>query len=251
MKEGFYDKVAKKFGGYGYGTRPVYKSEYPAGNPEKIFKQRLLELSAKSWTALDIGCADGKFTLSIAANFKKVYGIDTSKKNLAVAQSHATDARSKNVEYSYQDASHTSFKDSFFDLAYCRRGPSYYQEYHRILKTGGHYLEIGIGEKDTLELKKLFGRGQGYGQWDKSKLGENLEKLQGLGFTVVFAEDFRYIEYYPSYKELDLFLQGVPIFEDFDSQKDKILLQKYVKKFSSSEGIQLPRHRLVLVAQKS
>lgn len=250
MKEGFYDKAARKFGGYGYGTRPVYKSEYPAGNPEEIFKQKLLGLSAKSKTALDIGCADGKFTLSVAPNLKKVYGIDTSKENLAVAKSHAEDKRSKNVEYSYQDASHTSFENSFFDLAYCRRGPSYYQEYHRILKTGAHYLEIGIGEKDTLELKKLFGRGQGYGKWSKSTLDANLEKLQGLGFMVDFAEDFHYLEYYPSYKELDLFLQGVPIFEDFDSKKDKILLQKYTKEFSSDKGIELPRHRLVLVAQK-
>ena len=115
MKEDFYDKVAKKFGGYGYSSGPVYKSEYPAGNPERIFKQKLLKLSTKSKVALDIGCADGKFTLSVAPHFKKVYGIDTSKINLEIAKSYDKDKRSKNVEYSYQDASHTSFEDSFFD----------------------------------------------------------------------------------------------------------------------------------------
>ncbi len=49
MKESFYDKAAKKFGGYGYGSgnESIYKSEYPAGDPEKIFKQKLLKLSAK------------------------------------------------------------------------------------------------------------------------------------------------------------------------------------------------------------
>lgn len=192
MKEGFYDKVAKKFGGYGYGAGSIYKSEYSAGDPEKIFKQKLLELSAKNKTALDIGCADGKFTVSIAAYFKKVYGIDTSKKNLKIAKSHGQDKRSNNVEYFYQDASHTSFENSFFDIAYSRRGPSYYEEYHRVLKTGGHYLEIGIGEMDALELKKIFGRGQGYGKWGKSTLDEDIEKLQGLGFAIVFAENFHY-----------------------------------------------------------
>ena len=250
MKEDFYDKVAKKFGGYGYSSGPVYKSEYPAGDPEKIFKQKLLGLSAKSKVVLDIGCADGKFTLSVAAYFKRVYGIDTSKINLEVAKSHSKDTRNKNVEYSYQDASYTSFEDAFFDIAYSRRGPSYYKEYHRLLKTGGHYLEIGIGELDALELKKIFGRGQGYGKWDKSRLDKNLENLQNLGFAIIFAENSHYFEYYRLPEDLDLFLQGVPIFEDFDSEKDKILLQKYIKKFLSNKGIQLSRHRLVMVAQK-
>ncbi len=252
MTQNFYDKVAKKFGGYGYGngTKPQYKSEYPAGDPEKIFKEKLLSLSSKDKAALDIGCADGKFTLSIAPYFKKVYGIDISKKNLDVAQSHNEDERSRNVEYSFQDASKISFKDSFFDLAYCRRGPTFYKEYHRIVKTGGYYLEIGIGEMDTVELKKVFGRGQGYGKWDQSKLDENLKELQSIGFKVVFADNFHYFEYYPSYEELDLFLQGVPIFEDYDLEKDKVSLQKYVKKFSTDKGIMLSRHRLVVVVQK-
>lgn len=252
MDSNFYDKIAIKFGGYGYGNskKAVYKSEYPAGEPEKIFKEQLLGLSSKNKIALDIGCADGKFTLSITPHFKKVFGIDTSKVNLDIAISKNKDERSKNVEYSLQNASHTSFEDSFFDIAYCRRGPSYYKEYYRILKTKGYYLEIGIGEEDTIELKKTFGRGQDYGKWGKSTLDNDLKELQGLGFKIVFASNFYYFEYYPSYEELELFLQSVPIFEDFDSEKDKTALIKYVKKFTSDKGIQLPRHRLVIVVQK-
>ena len=252
MAPNFYDKVAKKFGGYGYGngTKPRYKSEYPAGDPEKVFKEKLLELSSKDRTALDIGCADGKFTLSVAPYFKKVYGIDISRVNLDIAKSHGEDERSKNVEYSFQNANHTSFKDCFFDVTYCRRGPTFYKEYYRILKTGGYYLEIGIGEMDAAELKKIFGRGQGFEKWDKSRLDENLTELQDLGFKVVFAKNFHAFEYYPSHEEFDLFLQNVPIFEDFDSEKDKATLQKYVKKFSTDKGIQLLRHRLVMVIQK-
>lgn len=252
MSQNFYDKVAQKFGGYGYGNgvKPQYKSEYPAGDPEKIFKEKLLELSSKDKTALDIGCADGKFTLSVAPYFKKVYGIDISKENLNIANSHRVDDRSKNVEYSFQNAEHTSFENSFFDIAYCRRGPSYYEEYYRILKSNGYYFEIGIGEMDTVELKKIFGRGQGFGKWDKSTLDENLKELQKIGFKVIFAENFHYFEYYPSYEEFDLFLQGVPIFEDFDSEKDKASLQEYVGKFSTNKGIMLSRHRLVMVVQK-
>ncbi len=252
MAQNFYDKVAKKFGGYGYGNgvKPRYKSEYPAGDPEKVFKEKLLELRSKDKIVLDIGCADGKFTLSIAPYFKKVYGIDISKINLDIADSHSGDEESENVEYSFQNARHTSFKDSFFDIAYCRRGPPFYEEYYRILKENGYYLEIGIGEMDTVELKKIFGRGQNYGKWGKSRLDGNLKELQDLGFKVVFAENFHYFEYYPSYEEFDVFLQGVPIFEDFDSEKDKTALQEYVKKFSTDKGILLSRHRVVIVAEK-
>lgn len=246
MSVNFYDKVAKRFGGYGYGIGPNYQSVYPGGNPEKIFKEQLLSLGSKNKKALDIGCADGKFTLAIAPFFKKVYGIDTSKINLDLAKNHG----GENVEYSLQDASHTSFPDVFFDVAYCRRGPTYYSEYHRLLKTTGYYLEIGIGEMDTIKLKKVFGRGQNFGKWDQSKLEENLSILTGLGFKVIFAENFHYFEYYPSVEEFDLFLQGVPIFEDYHPEKDKTLLQKYVNKFTTKKGIQLPRHRIVMVIQK-
>ena len=38
MSKNFYDKIAQKLGGYGYGVSPKYTSEYPKGNPEKIFK---------------------------------------------------------------------------------------------------------------------------------------------------------------------------------------------------------------------
>ena len=49
MAKDFYDKVAKKFGGYGYGNgrKPIYKSEYPTDEPEKIFKEKLLDLKKK------------------------------------------------------------------------------------------------------------------------------------------------------------------------------------------------------------
>lgn len=255
MSKNFYDRIAKKFGGYGYGTAPKkYKciSTYPDGHndPENIFKSKLLELSSRQKVALDIGCADGKFTLQIAQYFKEIYGIDTSKVNLDIAKSVNKNKQIENVQYFLQNAGNTSFKGSTFDLAYNRRGPSFYKEYCRILKPKGHYLEIGIGEKDTIELKKIFGRGQNYGNWNTSRLEKDINELKDLAFSIVFAKDYHYFEYYPSFEAIDIFLQGVPIFEDFDSEKDRPLLQKYVKKYSKDKGIEVSRHRIVMVAQK-
>lgn len=247
----FYDKVAKKFGGYGFGgNKPKYFSEYPDGNPEGIFKEKLLELAKTNFTALDIGCGDGKFAFEVSKHFSYINGIDRSKELLSVAESKKKALEVVNVDFNLEDASKTSFPDESFDIIFCRRGPSFYKEYHRLLKKGGYYLEIGIGEKDCVDLKKVFGRGQGYGTWNKSRLNKDKSEFTQIGFKIIFAKSINYNEYYESIGEMDKFLQGVPIFEDFDSDKDRNYLEAYCEKFVTSKGILLPRQRVVYVVQK-
>ena len=38
--------------------------------------------------------------------------------------------------------------------------------------------------------------------------------------------------------------------EDFDSEKDKKLLEAYVSEYKTDKGITFPRHRVVTVARK-
>ena len=45
-------------------------------------------------------------------------------------------------------------------------------------------------------------------------------------------------------------LEGVPIFEDYDSKKDKKFLDEYVRKFRTEKGIKFPRHQVVILAKK-
>jgi len=252
MKPNFYDKVAKKYGGYAFGTnKSKYFSEYPAGNPEKVFKDKLLELAGRKKMVLDVGCGDCKFAFQISNSFQEIVGVDTSKELLEIAKSKKSILKVINVSLSIQNAKYTTYKDGKFDIIYCRRGPSFYKEYSRLLKKSGYYLEIGIGEKDTIELKQLFGRGQGFGKWNDSVLLNNKLALKKAGFNITFAKDYFYNEYYFSYEDFNRFLQGVPIFEDFDSEKDKKSLQKYVNKFQTEKGIKLSRHRVVILAQKA
>ena len=247
----FYDKVAKKFGGYAFASnKPKYFSEYPNGNPEEIFKNKLLELAKTDCIALDIGCGDGKFAFEVSKHFSFIHGIDRSKELLSIAESKKRALGVINVDFTLEDAEKTSFSNESFDIIFCRRGPSFYKEYYRLLKKGGHYLEIGIGEKDCVDLKKVFGRGQGYGTWNKSRLNKDKNELAKVGFKIIFAKAISCNEYYDSIDEMDRFLQGVPIFEDFDSDKDSDYLETYCKKFETSKGILLPRQRVVYVVQK-
>jgi len=251
MLSNFYDKVARKFGGYGFGRGHVeYISEYTNGDPEKIFKEKLLGLADKNKIALDAGCGDGKFAFQIAKRFLSITGIDLSKELLVIARQKKDTSKVDNVTFKLQDAFKTSFADSSFDIIFSRRGPTPYAESYRLLKKGGYFVEIDIGEQDCRKIKEVFERGQGFGKWKDSSLNQIQKLTQDIGFKIIYAEEFLYKEYYASYKDLDLFLQGVPIFEDFDSERDKEHFSSYVKQNSTSKGIRMERHRVVTVLQR-
>ncbi len=248
MPEDFYDKVASKFGNY--QTTAKYIKDITDQDPEEVFLDQLVKVSGTNKIACDIGCADGRFTLKLAPNFKKIVGIDTSIGMLEAAARNLAKSKVTNVEFQKDDANHSNINNSFFDVIYSRRGPTPFAEFHRLLKPEGYIVIIGIGEKDCQDIKNIFGRGQGYGQANNSKLELNSKIMEQTGFIMTFAKEYYYDEYYPSYQELDLFLQGVPIFEDYDSVKDKRYLSKYVAKFHTDKGVKLPRHRIVMVGKK-
>lgn len=245
----FYDKVAKKFGGY--KGKAIYKSKFPESDPEEIFLEQLVKYSSRDKIALDIGCADGRFTLKVAERFHKIFGIDISSEMLAKVKQFQEEQKVSNVVFQEANAEKLPFQDKYFDLIYSRRGPSPYSEINRVIKRGGYYLEICIGEKDAKELKEVFGRGQGFGEWGTSVSKTKTDSLSAQGFKIIFIHDYLYSEVYPDVENLDLFLQGVPIFKDFDSQKDKDHLLSYVAKMKVADGIELNRHRVVLVTESS
>lgn len=246
--EQFYNKVATRFGGYKSGA--IYIQKFLDGDPEQIFLDQLLSCGGSNKIALDIGCADGRFTLKVASNFKQIIAIDVSEQMLNVAKHLQAEQKISNVLFQKTDAAETPFNDEYFDTAYSRRGPTPYQEIHRILKKDGRFVGINIGEKDAKELKEIFGRGQGFGDWNKSVLTSKKAELKTLGFRPAFVKESFYSEYYPDIDNFNLFLEGVPIFKDFDPIKDKNFLSEYVEKMSRQEGIELKRHRVVIVAHK-
>ncbi|MDP2637698.1 MAG: class I SAM-dependent methyltransferase [Candidatus Levybacteria bacterium] len=247
MSKDFYDKVARKFGKYQTGARIA--EEFPRGDPEAAFKEKLLQASRKGKQVLDVGCADGRFTLSIAKHFGKIIAIDTSKGMLNSAIKRQKEIHVDNVEFIEQDVHKMTYSE-IFDVIYNRRGPIDYPLFCKALKVKGLYMEVDIGEKDTQALKETFGRGQNYGKWNKSELEKDKQEIISAGLSILFAQEYLYNEFYKTYDDLDLFLQGVPIFENYDSAKDKKYLEEYVKEHASDKGIKLERHRVVIVAKK-
>jgi SAM-dependent methyltransferase len=244
--ENFYDRVAAKFGEYSTGARLT--TEYRTGAPEAVFLQKLIELGGANQRVLDAGSGDGRFTLRVAPHFGQLVGIEVSRGMLDVAERRRAEQGIGNVRFDLRDASNTSFPSASFDVVYSRRGPTGYGEFARLLKPGGSVLHVGIGEQDAGELVRLFGRGQGFDFRSDSWLGRSRDWQEAAGLRLVYAEEFVYDEYYPTYADLDRFLQGVPIFEDFDPVADRELLQRYMSQAQTSKGIHLVRHRYVTVA---
>src|SRR3989344_1533818 len=181
---------------------------------------------------------------------KNVVGIDLSKGMLKAAKLLQKKEKVENVSFEDIDAFKVPYPDNSFCIIYSRRGPTPFDEIFRLLKKDGYFINIGIGEKDTQELEETFGRGQNFGGFDSSRSKRDKQASEKLGLKVIYCKDFYYTEYYPDYQNLDLFLQGVPIFTDYDSKKDKFLLGKYISTHQTKQGIALPRHRIVIVAQK-
>lgn len=248
----FYDELAKKLGGYGFANDNLqYRSEYPQGDPELEFYTAVMGVSGPERLALDIGCGDGIFSFRVADAFLKIEGIDNSKELIKIAKEKATELGKHNVHFVFGDAAHMPYEDAMFSTAFNRRGPSFYSEYSRVLKPGGTYIEIGIGEQDTKALKETFGRGQDYGKWTRRRIDRDAVAFADSGFSIVRAEDFFYTEFYPSREMFEVFLEGVPIFKDFDRQKDKQHLDKFCAAHTTASGeIQLSRHRVLYVLHK-
>ncbi len=246
----FYDEVTKKYGTYGVFDNNVVR-EYPKENPEDVFKRMLLDNNDTDRIALDLGCGDGRFTLSIASHFKKIFAIDTSRMLLAAALRLRKEEAIRNIIFKFQDAVSTTYTDNFFDIVYSRRGPNPLQEVRRVLKLEGFFIGIEIAELDCKEIKTIFGRGQNYEEWEGlSRKEKNAKIFKDLNFKVLCADEYFFMEYYPNYKNLETFLKKVPVFKDLDPNRDRKKLIEYVNNNTVNKGIRLERHKLVTMVQK-
>ncbi|WP_225447571.1 class I SAM-dependent methyltransferase [Streptacidiphilus sp. PB12-B1b] len=248
MDPDFYSRVADEFGEYTSGG--LRTDVFPDGDPEAAFDELARGLGGPDARLVDIGCADGRSLLRIAPAFGSVLGIDMSASMLESAERKREAVGLDGVSFEQRDASRTGLPDGEADVLTSRRGPLFPEEFRRVLKPGGHLVYMGIGETDARELKEVFGRGQLYGRWDgRPVMDEVVEELTAAGFTVVLEKAFRTEEFYHSPVELDTFLRQVPIFEDYDTEADRPLFERYVASAAGDRGVRLDRHWFVVQAR--
>jgi len=220
---------------------------------EDEFDAKMLDAVAGK-TVLDVGCGDGRFTIKIAEHAKNVMGLDFSEKAISQAQTNLEKSGRTNVKFRLADALNLPFVDETFDVLLSRRGPltdsmRTLSEAHRVLKKGGQLMEITIGERDKLNLKQIFGRGQLYGV--KGKVADEKKRmLEKVGFKVIEIKDYMAFEIFETIEDLTIRLRSTPIIPDFNARRDRRYLDRIKDACMTPKGIKTETHRVTIIASK-
>src|SRR6187402_1276923 len=93
MNRTYWEKIAPQY------SEEIF--DVLANDKKKIISKTIKRFASKQKKVVDIGCAIGKWLPVLSPAFKKVYAIDISAENLAIAQKIYP--RYKNVEYGRVD----------------------------------------------------------------------------------------------------------------------------------------------------
>lgn len=241
-----------------YITKTYKRYQFQSGaklirGQQPDFKDLLIGKIKPSFTVLDLGCGSGELTLNLSYLCKKIVGLDISREYIRTAKQDKSKRKVKNVSFLVAEATKIPFKKDTFDLVYSSRGPlsanaDFMRESLRVLKPGGLLAEETIGEKDKLELKKIFGRGQNYPVVE-TKLQSVKTLLKKYNVRLIFSRYYLYYQRFSPFSAVLKILLRAPIIPEFDLVKDRPSLAK-IKKLDKGEGIILGAHRLLWVAKK-
>lgn len=220
---------------------------------EREFDRELLERTVGR-KVLDLGCGTGAFTVRVAMRANNVIGTDISSIALDIAKEYRRKRKMRNVEFRLAKASKIPFRSNSFDIVFSRRGPGSdsirtLSEAYRVLKPGGLFMEITIGERDKQNIARIFGRGQMLGiRGQVSSLKQKM--LKRVGFKKVVARDYLGTEVFRAMEDLVIRLRTAPIIPRFDPRRDRKYLELARRECSTDRGIETPVHRVVLLARK-
>ncbi len=244
----FYKKNSERFKKYKFNS----KSKFVGGEKPNFFEY-LKKFASKKFKVLDLGCGSGELSIRLAPLFKEVVGIDLFPEYIQTAKKQKKQKKAENVFFKITNANKLPFANEIFDIVISSRGPLsanliFMREGSRVLKKGGIMIEETIGEKDKLELKAIFQRGQNY-PTRETKIESIKKLLKGNKIDLI---EFRYYMFYQSYSLIDdiiELLERAPIIPRFDKIKDR----KYVaiiKEKLKDKGMKLSSHRLHWAAKK-
>ncbi len=182
-------------------------------------------------------------------------GIDFSQKAISKTLENSKALRARNAVFKIAGARKIPFPDRSFDLAFSRRGPAMdslliITQCQRVLRKAGSLMQLEIGERDKLNWKQVFGRGQNFPFTER--IGEEKKKLLAeAGFKNVDVQEFEAKEYFKTLKDAVMRLETTPIIPSFDKNTDRALIKKLGDTCTDERGIKTNMHRLVITATKN
>ena len=231
-----------------------HEESWREGVDGEDYFDRIVLKEARGRNVLDVGCGRGEFTLYVAAVAKKVAGVDFSRNAISRAIVNTSLQGVTNMELRLTSARSIPYPDESFELVYCRRGPATCdlktaREASRVLKHGGRFIEEEIGEKDKLNWKQIFERGQNYPFKNPVSI-EKKKLLERAGFRKTEIKEFEASEFYRSIKDVVMRLETTPIIPNFNKTRDRKHLIDLEKECATPKGIKTNTHRVIVAATK-
>ena len=210
---------------------------------------------------LDLGTGGGEKVLSMFPEYlKEVIATDFSKEMIKTAKNNLKISGRKNIKFKVMNNLKLDFPKNYFDVVVARHTVIDSKQIYEVLKPGGYLIIRGVDMLDCWELKRIFGRGQGYNDSKPISLID-YENVLDAGFRDVELVPIHCREYFKDYETLYKFLLKVPIIDDFSEEDndycdyykkeiDSDKLNEYVLKNSYNEGIRLIRRYYGIIARK-
>lgn len=215
------------------------------------FYQEVLKKVRSGDSVLDIGTGGGERILKIAKHFVSVYGIDHSPSMINTANINLRKTKLGNVQFLLMDSSKLDFPNNHFDIVtdrHCDFNPS---EVFRVLKKSGTFFTQQVSEGDQMNIKKAFGRGQGYGIKDGTLKNKYLKQLGKLGFTKIVSFDYDSKVTYKIEKDYIFMLRYTPTISEFGKRENDFeILRKFIEDNKTKKGIETNSKRFMIIAAK-
>ena len=189
----------------------------------------LKKIAKKDSKILDLGTGGGEKVLNSFPDCLEILGTDLSKEMIKTANKNLLESRRKNITFRIMDNLKMDVPDKYFDIVVARNTVTDPKQIYKCLKKGGYLLIHGVDKADCLNLKLLFGKGQGFKDLKPISIID-YENVLNSGFKDVELVPIHEREYFKNEKLFKAFLKKVPILDDFSEENPKnISINKYTE----------------------
>ena len=198
---------------------------------------------------LDLGTAGGEKVLKYFPDCY-VLGTDYSKEMIKTANKNLEKSNKKKVKFRIMNNLKMDVDDESFDCVTARHTVTDPKQIFKKLKHGGLLLIRGVDKMDCYELKRVYGKGQGFNDETPISVIDYLNVLDA-GFKDVELVPIHVREFYKTKDDLMALLMKTPILDDFQNKElDLSKIDEYVKTHTYEKGILLIRRYYGISARK-